>query len=202
VSGGDGGNGSSSDIIGWGATSAVPAFSGAASGTAIAAFGLVPAESIDGYAMGAGDGGFYSGGNLATAMSTVNSDTASVNSNGPTVAMAYLGVSDAKSALTASGTNRVHAVLMNYNGSTIDPSTGNPMSATSINNIEQGKYTFWGIEHMFSKDNNAIGTALGTNVTALATQLNGAPKLDEESSYGVTLTAMAVSRSGDGLNVQ
>jgi len=201
VSGGDGGSGSTSDIVGWGATSAVPTFAGAASGTAIAAFGLVPAESIDGYAMAQGDGGFYSGGNLATALSTVNSDTATVNGAGPTVAIGYLGVSDAKSALTASGTNRVHGVLMNYNGAKIDPSTGNPMSSTSISAIEQGQYTFWGTEHLFSKDNNAQGTGLSTNVTAMINALT-VSSLDEESSYGVTISAMAVSRSGDGLNVQ
>jgi len=157
----------------------------------IAALNAVPAETIDGYAMPLADGGYYSGGNLSTGLST-----AFAPGTTETVVVGYLGVSDAKSAITASGTNRVAGVLLGYNGVTFNPnpSTVSPTSANS-ELIEQGKYTFWGYEHLNA---NSTGAGiLSSFTTALTT--NG---LDQLSSAGVTYSAMAVSRSDDGQNVQ
>jgi hypothetical protein len=155
----------------------------------VAALNLVPAESIDGYTMPLGDGGYYSGGNLATGISTAFA-TGVTN----TVEMTYLGVSDAKSALTATGTNRQAATLMAYNGVTFSPTT-NP--SPNVSSIYEGKYTFWGYEHLFSNSNQSSNS---TEAAALASAM-ASGTLDEESSAGVTLNSMQVGRTDDGQNV-
>jgi len=154
----------------------------------IAGLNGVPAESIDGYTMPYADGGYYSGGNLATGMSTA---FASGVTN--TVVMTLLGVSDAKSALTATGTNRQVAVLMAYNGVTFNPVTPNPTA------IYEGQYTFWSYEHLFYKGS---ATNLSTVASGLETQMNGTNQIDKLSSGNVTLSLMNVTRTGDGQNVQ
>jgi hypothetical protein len=151
----------------------------------IQSLGPVPAESIDGYSMPSGDGGYYSGGNLAVGMST------SFSGLSDTVLMTYLGVSDAKTALGASGTNRQAATLMAYCGVTFSPTA---LSAANSSLIYEGKYTFWGYEHLFSV------SSASSEATALGNALTGG--LDQESSNGVTFAGMNVGRAGDGQNVQ
>jgi hypothetical protein len=155
----------------------------------IAALNFVPAESIDGYSMPTGDGGYYSGGNLATGMSTT---FASGVTN--TVLVTYLGVSDAKSALTPTVTgtnNRQAATLMAYNGVTFSPTAS---SATNSSLIYEGKYTFWGYEHLNYK------SGASSISSSLQTSLNSG--VDQLSSNNVTIAGMEVSRSNDGQNVQ
>jgi hypothetical protein len=157
----------------------------------IAAMGPVPAESIDGYSMPLGDGGYYSGGNLATGISTAFASGVT-----DTVLMTYLGVSDAKSALTATGTNRQAATLMAYNGVTFNPYVS---SAANSSLIYEGKYTFWGYEHLNYKSGAAAIAATGTGNT-LKSELNAG--IDQLSSNNVTISGMTVSRSDDGSLVQ
>jgi len=154
----------------------------------IAGLNVVPAESIDGYTMPAGDGGYYSGGNLATGISTAFAGTVT-----NTVVMTYLGVSDAKSALGATGTNRQVAVLLSYDGSTFNPLSPNPVL------IYEGQYTFWSYEHLFYKGS---ATNLSTVASGLESWMNGTNQLDKLSSGNVTLASMNVARTGDGQNIQ
>ncbi len=73
----------------------------------IAALNLVPANTVDGYTEVQGNGGYNAGGNAATGVST---SFAPGTTN--TVIITYLGASDGKSAITASGTNRQAAKLL------------------------------------------------------------------------------------------
>lgn len=173
----------------------------------IAALNTVPLETVASYKMVAGDGGYNSGGNLATGMSTAFTGSA-------TVVMTYLGVSDAKSALTASGTNRQAAQLMAYNGVSFYPfvpsgtGTGTlPNGLTSAQNqalIYEGKYTFWGYEHANSNSaaasivySNSQGSSNPTLYYELFTN-----SFDTLSSNGVAYNSMNVFRTDDGQNVQ
>jgi hypothetical protein len=162
----------------------------AAAGTPIGALGGVPAETVDGFNMPLGDGGYNSGGNLATAMSTSFSGLTN------TVVMGYLGLSDAKTALTASGTNRQAAQLMSYCGVTFLPFFTTQTAAQQAANsslIYEGKYTYWGFEHL-----NA-DSAASSIATSLKNELNGG--IDQLSSNGVTFKSMNVTRNDDGLSV-
>ena len=170
-------------------------------------FAPVPVESIDGYNMGYGDGGYYSGGNLAIAIATAFDSSVTQS-----VEMTYLGVSDASTALTAAtskvGSNAKAATLMNYCGNTFFPTQNFPAtgtitsSALNANQIYTGKYTFWGLEHEYST------AAAATEADLLKTKL--APStgtgLDTLSANNVTysaLSAAGISRAGgDGSNVQ
>jgi hypothetical protein len=171
---------------GFSATTGVIGADSSLSNPTIAVLDFVPQEQVDGYTMAAGDGGYYSGGNLAKGMSTQFA-SGTVN----TVVMTYLGVSDAVSALTRTGTNTQAAKLMAYNGVTFNPTTN---TAANSSLIYEGTYSFWGYEHEFYK------STASTAATALKTQLNSG--IDELSSDGVTFGSMNVSRVNDGQNVQ
>jgi hypothetical protein len=156
--------------------------------TTIGDIDQVPAESIDGYPMPQGDGGYYSGGNLAKGISTPF-----VSGTTGEVMMTYLGVSDAKTALT--GTHP--ATLMAYNGVTFLPYYTTQTAAqiaANASKIYEGEYTFWGYEHENYK------TSVATAATGVANALTGG--LDTLSSNGVTSGSMKVSRSDDGQNIQ
>ena len=156
--------------------------------TSIGYISYVPQESVDGYLMADGDGGYYSGGNLAAGIST-----GFASSMTKTVLMTYLGVSDAVKALTT-GTN--HASLMSYNGSKFDP-TSTGAGTTNSAKIYYGQYTFWGYEHEFYTSAVA-GAVAGTN--GLQGKLTGG--LDQLSSNQVTFAGMQVTRTDDGQNIQ
>lgn len=162
-------------------------------GTVIGAIAPVPAETIDGYDMAEGDGGYYSGGNLAAAMSSTFNQTATTGKTtfAKTALMTYLGVSDAKTALNST---TYPAKLMSYNGVTFDPTV-----TTSANEslIYSGKYTFWGYEHEFYF--GAGGSAVDTAAAGVQSELNSG--FDQIASAGVTIASMQVGRSDDGLAV-
>jgi hypothetical protein len=170
-------------IAGFSATSGVIGDDSTA-GTTIGFLGLVPQESVpgDNYFMGEGDGGYFSGGNLATALSAKFSISA-------TVVMTYLGVSDATTALKS--TQPQTATLMAYNGYTFVP---NSPSAANSSLIYEGQYTFWGYEHEY------FTSTASTVAGDLKTELNTG--IDELSSNNVTFNSMEVSRQDDGQNVQ
>ncbi len=147
---------------------------------------FVPNEAVDGYAMTGSDGGYYSGGNLATAVKLLPSSGLS-----KTAIMTYLGVSDAAGILSTSGVN-----LLNYNGSTFNPAASAFSTSPNQEQIYEGKYTFWGYEHAFYFNADANASTINGLVTSIA------GSLDVLSSNGVTTTAMKVNRADDGQNVQ
>ncbi len=164
----------------------------------IAAFETVPEETVDGVDLAPGNGGYSSGGNLAKALSY---QFASGSTN--TAVIGYLGVSDAKSALTSgTASNRNPAVLLAYNGSTFDPTS---TAAANLAKIYEGQYTYWSTEFVVYTSAGAAGafssTESSTNPT-LHYELVTA-HLDQLSSDGVVSTSLNVSRSGgDGSNIQ
>jgi hypothetical protein len=158
--------------------------------TSIGYISYVPQESVDGYLMTDGDGGYYSGGNLAKGISTKFATGTGAPTK--TVMMCYLGVSDAVTALGGSNP----AKLMEYNGASFDP-TAAGAGTTNSNKIYYGQYTFWGYEHEFYKTGVASAAA-GTS--GLSVKLTAG--LDELSSNQVTYGSMKVSRQDDGQNIQ
>jgi hypothetical protein len=161
-------------------------------------FEQVPAASVDGIAFADGNSGYASGGNLAKALSTT------MDSNfTKSVFIGYLGVSDAFTALTASGTNRQAAKLLGYNGSTFNPAgstTASGFATTAdLSKIYSGQYTYWGFEHVYYNTNN--GANPSSVVSSLVSELN-TDGIDVLSSAGVHAASMIVSRSDDGLQVQ
>jgi hypothetical protein len=163
------------------------------SGQTIGGLNGVPNETIDGYTQNNANGGYNSGGNLATAVSTT---FAPGTTN--TVLVTYLGASDAKSALTASGTNRTPAYQLGYNGTTF---LVTPASTTNSNLIYYGRYTFWGYEHLYYVTSHVSGLTGSTGIAAQLenTLIGGA---DQLSSNGVTFAGLKVQRSDDGQSVQ
>jgi hypothetical protein len=170
---------------------------GNVSNAPIAAFEVVPASNIDGIPLGAGDGGYSSGGKLAEALSDTFSGSLSHN-----VAIGYLGTSDAYAALTntAGATTGQAALLLPYNGVSFNPAgsstTKNYAVATDLAKIYYGSYTFWGYEHLFFANNNSFDPT--TFAGALKSQLL-TDGVDQISAAGVTLGSMVVSRTDDGL---
>jgi hypothetical protein len=163
----------------------------------IAAFETVPEETVDGIDLLAGNGGYSSGGNLATALSyQFNGGTGSV-------IIGYLGVSDATSALnvTASST-REPAVLLSYGGVKFDPTS---TASTNLNKIYEGAYTYWSTESIVYTSVGApiaFSTTEGTSHNTLHYFLTTG-QLDQLASDGIIQGNLHVSRSGgDGSNIQ
>ncbi|HEX3799003.1 MAG TPA: hypothetical protein VH413_09910 [Verrucomicrobiae bacterium] len=128
-----------------------------------------------------GDFGFSSGGTLAGTMGA-DTTTATDQIFGGTgfSVIAYLGVSDAATALTAGATE------LSYNGVPF-----------SVANVEEGTYTFWGNEYICEK-NGAVAPA-----TTVFSQLAGATGIASTIPVGggstpsaLRLTDMHTSRPG------
>lgn len=123
----------------------------------------------------AGDGGFSSGGNLATLLSAT---TTSVSVAGAPAAeiliTGYAGIPDSDVAITGG------AKALKWNGHDY-----------SVANVQNGQYTFWSYEHMFGKlglttAEIAVRDAI---IAAIPTHLGTA---------GIALGSMNVQRPSDG----
>jgi hypothetical protein len=125
-----------------------------------------------------GDYGFSSGGTLAATMgANTTAQTDQVNGGTPGFSViAYLGLSDAATAITDGGT------ALSFNGI--------PFSAAAV---EQGQYAFWGNEYCDLQASPTTEETLAYhNLTAKTTGI---------SAYGdgtivIPLTSMAATRSG------
>ncbi|BCU75307.1 hypothetical protein llg_00220 [Luteolibacter sp. LG18] len=114
----------------------------------------------------AGNNGYSSGGTLR--------DKLGAKSTNFGVLLGYLGLTDSATAITNG------AKELSWNGV--------PYSAT---NVYEGRYTFWGYQHLFYK-NTLTGVPL-TTATALKNQIIAVP-----GSAGLLLSNMHVSRAYDG----
>lgn len=124
-----------------------------------------PAETINGISFVDGNSGYTSGSSLVTAMQAT---TTGING----YYVSYMGVSDADSAITGG------AVELTWNG-----------VPYSLDNVKQGKYTFWGYQHLMYKS-----TLTGTKKTvadAIATQI-------KTVDSPILLSDMKVERPADG----
>jgi len=157
----------------------------------ITALNLYAATTINGVPVAAGNSGESSGGSLAGFLNNVLDAGAYQTADGSATAgylIAYLGISDANSALTA-GTNP--AVAMNWNGV--------PYTVAAA---EQGQYTFWGYEHLDYRSDLGNGTTGGpvekkNFANALVSTIQGETTA-QLAPAGIALGDMAAVRTQEG----
>jgi hypothetical protein len=132
---------------------------------AVSSHQVWPAETINGIAFETGNSGYASGSSLVT---TMKATTSGING----YYVSYMGVSDADSAVSGG------AVELTWNG-----------VQYSLDNVKQGKYTFWGYQHLMYSS-----TLSGTKKTvadAIATQI-------KTVDSPILLSDMKVGRPADG----
>lgn len=149
-------------------------FEATAAGGAITGIAPYRAQSILGIPYSTGHSGYSSGGTLATTLNTPVAAAARDSSNGKFALVAYFGRSDANGV--NGGANN-----LTYNG-----------VALSDANIQEGKYTFWGYEHLMYR------STLTGNAKTAADQLANQIKNTDASVSGVLLSTMHVSRVTEG----
>jgi len=134
--------------------------------------------------------GQSSGGTLAKSM-TYNTSAAHdyVNNLTGFSVIAYLGKSDAATAITGtgSGTGGVGCTELTYNG-----------VAFSVANIENGTYTFWGNEYCYTANSvNATATPEAQRTyNNIVSNVHGADTAFGDFTSAIPLDAMQCSRSG------
>ncbi len=124
--------------------------------------------------------GYSSGGSVATQMGYDLSQATSVdlvNGPGHFSVVAYLGYSDAATAISNGGTE------LTYNG-----------VAESTANIQQGLYTFWGNEFIYKK-NVGLSSQAASVYTKLADPSKGINHQADGTTY-IDLTTMGAVRNG------
>jgi hypothetical protein len=100
------------------------------------------------------------------------------------IAIAYLGTNDADNSAIPNG-----AVELSYNGSTLGNVGGN---YNSVPALTEGKYTFWGYEHLYYRT-GTVGV-VKTTADAVAGQILNVDAV-------VFISSMQVQRQGDGQTV-
>ena len=143
----------------------------------------------------AANGGYSSGGSIATLLGGTSSSVTTKDATGATIAtgqdlviLSYLGTNDSYVAAVTNG-----AVPLSYNGSTLNVGSG---GITNPEVIRNGSYTFWGYEHLFWVDGSRTGD-LDTFVTALL-GTNGLDNATNLGNAGLQTSTMNVSRGDDG----
>ncbi len=124
-----------------------------------------------------GNAGASSGGDVAKLLGGTSTSVSVDTAPATTVyAVCYLGESDASSGLS------LGAVELTYNG-----------VAFSLDNVKNGKYTFWSYEHFYY--NAGVDEDALTFITGFLTEV---VKPANIGSSGIPLTDMKAARSGDG----
>jgi hypothetical protein len=141
---------------------------------AIASIAPWPAATVLGISYPTGHSGFSSGGTMATNLNTPVATTARDAFSAKFALVAYFGVNDANGV--NGGNNN-----LTYNG-----------VAYSADNVREGKYTFWGYEHLTYR------STLAGNAKTVADQIANQLKTADASVSGVLLSTMHVSRSTEG----
>jgi len=141
---------------------------------AIASIAAYHAQTILGISYPAGHSGYSSGGTLATTLNTPIAATARDALGAKFALIAYFGVNDANGV--NGGNNN-----LTYNG-----------VPYSVTNVQEGKYTFWGYEHLDYR------STLTGNAKTVADQLANQIKTADATVSGVLLSTMHVSRVTEG----
>ena len=136
----------------------------------VTGYALVAPQTVNGVSVGSGQGGYSSGGNLATAMKLVANATVGYS-------ITYLSTGDAATAMSGGA-----AKELSYNGVTLEASA-------PYTSLLEGKYTFWGYEHLMYKS-TLDATKKGV-ATKLATQIH-------DTDATIKIGDMQVSRPTDG----
>jgi hypothetical protein len=155
-----------------------------------------PSETINGVSIGLFHSGYASGGDLSKATRAVTTDPVTVTVGATTgtysaanlTRVCYLGTGDADSNLLNAG-SPPPGVELDYNGVHlgVQPDYG----TTTV--LTEGKYTFWGYEHVLY-NSSTIAADVKTAVDTLTTQLH-------DTDSPVLLSNMKVSRTTDGATV-
>ena len=124
-----------------------------------------PAETVNAIAFAEGNSGYTSGSSLVTTMQATTSAIGGYY-------VSYMGVSDADSAIAGG------AVELNWNG-----------VQYSLSNVKEGKYTFWGYQHLMYQS-----TLAGTKKTVADAIANQIKNVDSP----ILLSDMKVERPADG----
>lgn len=132
------------------------------------------AQTILGISYAQGHSGYSSGGTLATTLNTPVSATARDAAGGKFALIAYFGKNDANGV--NGGNNN-----LTFNG-----------VPYSDDNVREGKYTFWGYEHLTYR------STLTGNAKTVADQLANQIKNTDATVSGVLLSTMHVSRATEG----
>lgn len=156
----------------------------------------------------AGNGGFFSGGNITSSMRSTSGSVqiqtaAGVNAGTPSAAslISYQSASDAFQAQRAATGTEVPARLLTYNGAPAltYKGTGTPadpftLSDASVNDVARGRYTFWSYEVLYSNVDLSVNADINTVYQAIKT---GSTTTNLGLS-GIALDAMLVARGSDG----
>jgi hypothetical protein len=151
-------------------------------GATVTSVSEVPASTVDGVPLVAGNGGYSSGGNLSKAM------TATTAGFGDFIA--YLGASDAAAAQNT-GNSSTPAIGLQYNGVT-----------PSLSALENGQYTFWGYEHVYYRAGSSVASTINTVAQDIAAQATGSVPTGGVLPINVSVSNMNVARGSDGGTVE
>jgi len=138
----------------------------------------------------AGNGGYSSGGTMASIFGGNSSSVIIKGSTGSTIAtkpvfvVGYLGTSDSVTAVTTNG-----GIALSYNGVSLQVNSG---GITNPEAITYGAYTLWANEQLYWR----TGTNTGDLLTVKNGIKNALPSLI--GSAGVSLSSMQVARTSDG----
>ncbi|MGC4017465.1 MAG: hypothetical protein QM755_23570 [Luteolibacter sp.] len=140
-------------------------------------------NNVNGYALQPDDGnfGYASGGDLATALTKVTTA-----GDGATTgfSIGYLSVGDATSAITGG------AVELSHNG-----------VAFSIDNVKEGKYTFWCYEHVYDRGDLTAQNNKAQAGSLLSELRSNLPTAFTSDASKIRLSEMNCYRSSDGTTV-
>jgi hypothetical protein len=140
---------------------------------------LVPVDVVNGITYPVGDSGYNSGGDLAAAMKSTGSASAT-GVNGFYVT--YLGLPDAFTAENGGATD------MTYNGTLY--------SATAV---AEGQYSFWGYEHVMYRQNySGLQKTVTDLISAKLVAVDAAVIPSGSVAPGILLSSMHVQRFTDG----
>jgi hypothetical protein len=141
----------------------------------------------------AGNGGYASGGDVATAFGSTTASTSIQDETGeelveagPISLVTWCGVGDAATAKTANG------IVCGYNGVTLDlAGASNTLSTADKAKIANGSYTAWSWERMFRKSSASadVVTAYGNIKGAIGAVIGSA---------GMRTSEISVKRATDG----
>ena len=175
---------------GYGINNVVTQYTPTVSGGAITGFTETPALAVNGVSYPAGDGGASSGGTVAGYLNV--SSTRAVG-----YAIGYLGTSDAATAV--SGTTP--GTVLSYNGTVYGTGNGlttgvGPQASATVT-LAEGKYGFFGFEHLdyltsLSGDGLVTATNIATDLSTTTASLSNA---------GVFIGDVNVTRDSDGLPI-
>ncbi len=154
---------------------------------------LTPSSVVNTISYSDGQGGYSSGGTLATAIGAIGTGSFTGIASGTDAAIAYLSVSDAASIVSGAS---ITATELTYNG-----------VPYTLGNVYNGAYTFWSYEHMFYRINDTPDNGSDTGIFAEALAYNllhttvpakaGTDVTSGSATY-VDVTKMIVKRNTDG----